>query len=116
MNENHFPIVSGPWDNGGGLFLCINSCMFARMYVCLCRACFKAMMHSPCFRFPYFRKIFRLRGNCFTILPLPKNVLNFHPPKFMMTFYQAAMLNPPLKSRSMQEFSRFSRTLAGLVG
>jgi len=28
----------------------------------------------------------------------------------------AAMLNPPLKTRFMQEFSMFSRILAGLVG
>jgi len=28
----------------------------------------------------------------------------------------AAMLNPSLKSRFMEEFSRFSRILAGLVG
>ena len=31
-------------------------------------------------------------------------------------FFIAAMLNPSLKSRFMQEFSRFSRILAGLVG
>src|SRR6218665_1604418 len=33
MNEYHFPIVCGIM---GGLFLCINSCMYARMYVYLC--------------------------------------------------------------------------------
>ena len=31
-------------------------------------------------------------------------------------FFIAAMLNPSLKSRFMQEFSTFSRILAGLVG
>src|SRR6218665_1702862 len=36
MNELHFPIICGRWDNGGGLFLCMNSCMYARMYVYLC--------------------------------------------------------------------------------
>ena len=34
----------------------------------------------------------------------------------MREFFIAAMLNPSLKSRVMQEFSRFSRILAGLVG
>ena len=33
INEYHFPIVCGRWDNGGGYFLCMNSCIFARMYV-----------------------------------------------------------------------------------
>src|SRR6218665_63603 len=32
MNEYHFPIVCGRWDNGG-LLLCTNSCMYATMYV-----------------------------------------------------------------------------------
>jgi len=31
-------------------------------------------------------------------------------------FFIAAMVNPSLKSRFMQEFSRFSRILAGFVG
>jgi len=41
MNEYHFPIVCGRWDNGG-LDLCTNSRMYARMYVhvdvqaCMC--------------------------------------------------------------------------------
>jgi len=34
----------------------------------------------------------------------------------MREFVIAAMLNPSLKSRFMQEFSRFSRTLESLVG
>jgi len=34
----------------------------------------------------------------------------------MREFFIAAMLNPSIKSRFMQEFSRFSRILAGLVG
>jgi len=33
----------------------------------------------------------------------------------MRAFFIAAMLNLSLKSRFMQEFSRFSRILAGLV-
>ena len=38
MNEYHFPIICGRWDIYimGGLFLCMNSCMYARMYVYLC--------------------------------------------------------------------------------
>src|SRR6218665_610053 len=36
MNEYHFLIVCGAWDNGGGLILCMNSCIYARMYVYLC--------------------------------------------------------------------------------
>jgi len=36
---------------------------------------------------------------------------------FMREFYYiAAMLNPSLKSRFMQEFDRFNRILAGLEG
>jgi len=34
----------------------------------------------------------------------------------MTELFIAAMLNPSLKSRLMQELSRFSRILAGLVG
>jgi len=34
----------------------------------------------------------------------------------MREFFIAAMLIPSLESRYMQEFSRFSRILAGLVG
>jgi len=33
----------------------------------------------------------------------------------MREFFIAAMLNPSLKSRLMQEFSRFSPILSGLV-
>ena len=35
---------------------------------------------------------------------------------FMREFFIDAMLNPSIKSRFMQEFSRFGRILAGLVG
>ena len=35
---------------------------------------------------------------------------------FVREFFIAAMLNPSLRSRFMQEFNRFSRILAGLVG
>ena len=42
MNEYHFPIVCGRCDNGG-LVLCMNSCMYAiiyiSVYVCWCAAC-----------------------------------------------------------------------------
>jgi len=34
----------------------------------------------------------------------------------MRELFIAVMLNPSLKSRLMQEFSRFSKILAGLVG
>jgi len=34
----------------------------------------------------------------------------------MRDSFIAAMLNPSLKSRFMQEFSRFSRLLTGLIG
>jgi len=34
----------------------------------------------------------------------------------MREFFIAAILNPSLKSRFMQEFSRFTRILEGLVG
>ena len=35
---------------------------------------------------------------------------------FMRVFVLAAMLNPSLKRRFRQEFNRFCRILAGLVG
>ena len=35
---------------------------------------------------------------------------------FMREFFIAAMLNPSLKSRFMQDFSRIRRILAGLEG
>ena len=49
----------------------------------------ETMMHfPPCFRFPpYFRKIFGLWGKFLQILPFPEKFLDFHPPKFLMTFF-----------------------------
>src|SRR6218665_2956077 len=42
----------------------------------------------PCFRFPpSFRKIFRLCGNFSKFLPFPEKLLDFHPPKFLMTLF-----------------------------
>jgi len=35
---------------------------------------------------------------------------------FMREYFIAAKLNPSIQSRFMQEFSRFSRILASLVG
>jgi len=35
---------------------------------------------------------------------------------FMREFFIAAMLNPLRKSCSMQEFNKFGRILAGLIG
>ena len=44
MNEYPFPIVCGLWDNGGGLFMCMNSCMnvcislymYVDVHACMC--------------------------------------------------------------------------------
>src|SRR6218665_4161561 len=47
------------------------------------------MMHfPPCFRFPpLFSKHFLALKKIFTILPFPVKFLDFHPPKFLMTFF-----------------------------
>src|SRR6218665_1619917 len=46
------------------------------------------MMHFPlCFRFPpYFRKMLRL-WKISKIVPFPHKISDFHPPKFLMTFF-----------------------------
>src|SRR6218665_997596 len=46
------------------------------------------MMHFPTrFRFPsLFSKKFQTLWTIFTILPFPEKFLDFHPPKFLMTF------------------------------
>ena len=46
----NFPIVYGQWDNGGGLLLCMNSCMYARMYVYLCICTFVGVHACMCVR------------------------------------------------------------------
>src|SRR6218665_469100 len=47
------------------------------------------MMHfPPLFQIsPLFPKKFRTFRNFFTILPFPEKFLDFHPPKFLMTFF-----------------------------
>src|SRR6218665_1248418 len=49
---------------------------------------FEAMMHfHPVSDFlPYFRKSFETPWKIFPILPFSKHFLDFHPPKFLMTF------------------------------
>jgi len=43
---------------------------------------------SPCFRFPsLFSKNFQTLWKIFKILPFPEKFLDFHPPKFLMTFF-----------------------------
>src|SRR6218665_1784630 len=53
------------------------------------------MMHfPPCFRFlPYFSKNFHTLWKIFTILPFPQQFLDFHPPKFLMTFFKSSTTN-----------------------
>ena len=47
----------------------------------------KAMMHSPLFQiYRYFSKNVQTLWKILKILPFPDNFLNFHPPKFLMTF------------------------------
>ena len=41
----------------------------------------------PVSDFPLFQKKFRTFWEIFTILPFPEKFLNFHPPKFLMTFF-----------------------------
>src|SRR6218665_2023109 len=46
------------------------------------------MMHfTPVSDFPLFSKNFQTLRKIFTILPFPKKFLDFHPPKFLMTFF-----------------------------
>src|SRR6218665_1827590 len=61
----------------------------------------EAMMHfPPCFRFPLFSKKFQTLWKIFKILPFPDKFLDFHPPKFLMTFFshRPKMSNFPLFS------------------
>src|SRR6218665_2959367 len=46
------------------------------------------MMHfPPVSNFPLFLKNFRTFEKIVTILPFPETFLDFHPPKFLMTFF-----------------------------
>src|SRR6218665_1254951 len=46
------------------------------------------MMHFPLFQIsPLFSNNFPTLKKIFTILPFPENFLDFHPPKFLMTFF-----------------------------
>src|SRR6218665_1551685 len=73
------------------------------------------MMHfPPCFRFlPYFSKNFHTLWKIFTILPFPEKFLDFHPPKFLMTFFKSSTTNfefPPIFPVSVH-FPTVSRKL-----
>src|SRR6218665_2680733 len=46
IKEYYFPTVCGRWDNGGDLFLCMNSCMGARMYISVYVQCMLVYMHA----------------------------------------------------------------------
>src|SRR6218665_1153806 len=97
--EYYFPIVCGRWDNGRGLafmyefmHVCKNLCRpYISVYVCWCAGASipsDTMMHfPPCFRFPLFQRNFRTFYKFFTLLPFPEKFLDFHPPKFLMTFF-----------------------------
>src|SRR6218665_958656 len=45
------------------------------------------MMHSPSFRSPLFSKKFKTLWKIFPILSFPEKFLDFHPPKFLITFF-----------------------------
>jgi len=49
----------------------------------------ETMMHfTPCFRFPpLFSKNFRTLRKIFKLLPFPEKFIDFHPPKFLKTFF-----------------------------
>jgi len=48
----------------------------------------EAMMHFPPFSdFPLFSKKFQTLWKSFNILPFPETFLDFHPSKFLMTFF-----------------------------
>jgi len=57
------------------------------------------MHFPPVSNSPYFRKILRLR-EILNILPFPDKISDFHPPKFLITFFfshRPQMLNfPPI--------------------
>src|SRR6218665_3791187 len=49
----------------------------------------EAMMHfPPVSNFPLFSTNFQTLWKIFKILPFPENFLDFHPPKFLMTFLE----------------------------
>src|SRR6218665_179052 len=59
------------------------------------------MMHfPPVSDFPLFSKTFQTLWTIFKILPFPEKCLDFHPPKFLMTFFshRAQISNFPLFS------------------
>jgi len=65
-----------------------------------------------CFRFsPYFKKYFRLRGKFSQFYLFPKKFLDFHPTKFLMTFFshQLQILNFPLCFRCFSTFLLFRK-------
>jgi len=67
---------------------------------------------SPCFCFPLFPKKFQTPWKIFPILPLPKQFFNFHPPKFLMTFFSwSATKNSefPFNFRCFSTFPIFRR-------
>jgi len=51
-----------------------------------------------------------------TVLICMITVEGYRPTALHEKIFIAAMLNPSLKSRFMEKFSRFSKILAGLVG
>src|SRR6218665_1937970 len=54
----------------------------------------EAMMHFLlCFRFPLFPKKFLTPWKISQILPFPEKFFNFHPPKFLMTFFRSSTTN-----------------------
>src|SRR6218665_636857 len=54
------------------------------------------MMHSPLFQIPpLFSKKFRTLRKISTILPFPEKFLDFHPPKFLMTFFSTTNFEFP---------------------
>src|SRR6218665_2139850 len=62
----------------------------------------EAMMHflPPCFRFPLFPENVLTPWKISQMLPFPEIFLDFHPPKFLMTFFshQPQISNFPLFS------------------
>src|SRR6218665_17639 len=60
------------------------------------------MMHSPLFQiFPYFLgpTNVQILSKIFKILPFPDKFLDFHPPKFLMTFFSLSLSLSPLQAR-----------------
>src|SRR6218665_525753 len=73
------------------------------------------MMHSPLLQIPptCLRKIVQTLLKIFQMLPFPEKEFDYHPPKFLMTFFshRLKILNSPSYFRYFNTFPHISRKL-----